>query len=165
MALTYNASGDLAAGFARLTDLPNSVMKSSLGSTLTLTTGDSGNLITFDRAAGTAVTLPATSANTVGTTYTFLTTVTLTSNSNTIVTSGTDKIIGGVSMLNTTAGNTIAYPSVIGTANVRVNQTFTTVTGGIAGCYLTLTCVTSGVWAVAGQLFISGIAANPFATS
>lgn len=165
MALTYSSSSDLAAGFARLTDLPNSVMKSGLAATLTLTTGDSGNLITFDRAAGTAVTLPATSATTVGTTYNFLTTVTLTSGSNTIVTSGTDKIIGGVSMLNTTAGTAIAYPSVIGTGNVRVNQTFTTVTGGIAGCYLTLTCVASGVWAVSGQLFIAGTAANPFATS
>ncbi len=47
------------------------------------------------------------------------------------------------------------------TTATTITETFTTVTGGLVGGTITVTCIATGVWALLGSLIYSGTVANP----
>lgn len=164
MSLTFTGAADKAAGFARLTDLPNSVAVAPGGATMTLTAANSGNLILIDTAT-TTITLPPPA---LGLTFTFVVTTTATAQK--IVTdAATAFIVGGLSMVS--AGTS----SGAGNFNGSTHRSFTmngTTGGGIVGSTFTLTCINvptatqvTNHWAIYGCLQASGVASLSVATS
>lgn len=133
---------------------------SGSGATVTLTAAQSGSLVLFDRAAGIVFTLPA---PTVGLTFTFIVTVTITSNNAKVITdAGTTLIQGSVQLATTAAAPNTYFGN--GTTHLALTQNGTT-TGGILGSMLTLECVSATLWQASGSLNGSGTLATPFATS
>jgi len=132
---------------------------SGSGATVALTAAQSGSICLFDRAAGIVYTLPAPQ---VGLCFPFITTVTRTTNSETIVTdaAGT-KLVGNIlNTIDTGVANISCFGN--GTSHVTVAMNGTT-TGGILGSYLLFTCVTTTLWHVTGIINGSGSIATPFA--
>ncbi len=125
-----------------------------VSSTVALTKAMSGSTIILATLSGNTVTLPAA---VVGLTYTFARTASLTSATSTITTSGTDVFKGAILMKKDATADKIYTTT---TANV-ITETFTTVTGGIVGSTVTVTCIATGVWALTGSLIYSGTVANP----
>lgn len=139
---------------------------SGQGATATLTAAESNSTILFDRAAGIVYTLPAPQ---VGLTYTFVTTVTITSGAAEVDTdAGTTFLLGAVSMgsSNQTPSGTLGPKFFLadGTANVKISSNGTT-TGGVKGSQYTITCVSPTVWNVSGIVVASSgsTIATPFA--
>lgn len=129
--------------------------------TRTLTARESGATIQFDRAAGVVYTLPVPVA---GMQFTFVTTVTITSNSAKVITdAATTFLTGGVALINSGAA-TGEFFAGNGTTFVSTNGNGTT-TGGIIGDRLTFTALSSTVWFVDGVMNQTGTAATPFATT
>lgn len=157
MALAYTSSADKAAGFARLTDLPNATVVAPGAATMTLTAANSGNLITIDTAT-TTITLPP---PIVGMSFTFVVTTTATTQK--IVTdAATTFIVGGLSLVSATTSTGAV------TFNGTTHRSFTmngTTAGGIVGSTFTLACVSATQWAIFGCLQASGTAALTPATS
>lgn len=132
---------------------------SGSGATVALTAAQSGSICLFDRAAGIAYTLPAPS---VGLCFTFITTVTRTSNAESIATdvAGT-KLLGNVlNTIDTGTSNIACFGN--GTSHVTLSMNGTT-TGGILGSQLLFTCVSATIWNVTGIINGSGSIATPFA--
>ena len=158
------ADADMAlAKFGHLNSLINYVNSeeiiSGYGATATLTSNQSATVILLDRAAGTTFTLPSATVDMVGTNFTFFRNTTLSANS-VVNTSGTDTFVGTVVLNKTTATTGTSYYT--STVNKTFTETFTTVTAGIVGSTFTITCIAAGKWAISGNLFHSGTAANPF---
>lgn len=131
------------------------------GATATLTAAQSGATVLFDRAAGIVYTLPA---PVVGLTFTFVYTVTVTSNAYKVITNtGTVFLKGGVTVMNNGAASGESFGA-DGSTIVAFSSNGTT-TGGIQGGAVVLTCLSSTLWAVSGSLTGSGTVATPFATS
>jgi len=127
--------------------------------TRTLTAKESGAICLFDSAAGVVYTLPTPVA---GMQFTFVTTVTRTSNAHKFITGlATEFLLGGVAMLNS-AATTGEFFAGNGTSHTNVSMNGTT-TGGIIGDRITITALSSTVWFVDGVLNQTGTAATPFA--
>lgn len=126
-----------------------------VSSTVALTKAMSGSTLVLATLAGDAYTLPA--ATTVGMTYTFSRTASLTSATSTITTNGTDVFKGAIFMKKDATADKV-YTT---TTATTVTETFTTVTAGIVGSTVTVTCIASGVWALTGMLIYSGTVATP----
>lgn len=136
---------------------------SGSGATASLSEFDSGSLVLMDRAAGTVFTLPAACA--VGTTFDFLATVSVTSNSYKIITgAGTELLIGGYMSVDTDTSNAVAVFTGNGSTHIAVTSNGTT-TGGLIGTSLKFTKLTSTQWEVSGMMMGSGVVATAFATS
>jgi hypothetical protein len=134
---------------------------SGVGATRTLVAGESGAICLFDSASGVVYTLPPPSP---GLYFTFMTTVTITSNAAKSITSqATEFLLGGVALLNNAAATGEAF-SANGTTIRAVSSNGTT-TGGIIGDRYTVRALNSTQWLVDGVLVQSGVAATPFATS
>jgi hypothetical protein len=133
----------------------------NLTATATVTTAQSGSVITLAPAAAMVVTLPATA--TVGLTYTFVVTTAATgTNTLKIITgAGTQLLQGVITSATTTAS---VFQSVVATSNIAVAMNGTT-TGGLVGSQFTFTCLSSTLWQVFGTNFTSGTTATPFSTS
>ena len=130
------------------------------GATATLTAAQSGSLVLFDRAAGIVFTLPAPA---VGLWYEFAVATTITSNAAKIITDAGTTLIAGA--LTTAIDNTTDKQWVgNGTTHIAITQNGST-TGGVAGGWLILQCVTSTLWVASGTLVGSGVLVTPFATS
>lgn len=100
-------------------------------------------------------------ANNVGTTYTFFIETAATAVS--IATDGTDKFVGSILMVATdAAGATTGYAPAA--ANDYINLNGTT-TGGAAGSWITVTALASAKYYVTGVLLGTGTVATPFANS
>ena len=136
----------------------------SLGSTLTLTAAQSGSLIILDRAAGVTVTLPTTPA--VGTFFIFKVAVTVTSNSDKMITgSATELLVGSIINCDTDTSDTVAiWKALVGSSYISVNLNGGT-TGGLKGDYFRVTCLNSTTWHVTGVINGTGTVATPFANS
>lgn len=151
MSLSYTSStGDLPAGFARVSDLPNATIVSGTGSP-TLTLAQAGSLITLD-AASTTVTLPT---PVVGATFYFAVTTTASAQK---ILSPAGVFLNGALIL-VAAGAAGANSSAVGTFDGTGNRSFTmngTTAGGIKGSYFTITAISSTVYVVSGQLIGSG---------
>ncbi len=126
-----------------------------VSSTVALTKALSGSTIVLATLAGDAVTLPAATA--VGLSYTFNRTASLTSATSTITTNGTDVFKGAIFMKKDAVADKI-YTT---TTATTITETFTTVTAGIVGSTITVTCIATGVWALTGSLIYSGTVASP----
>jgi hypothetical protein len=98
-------------------------------------------------------------ANNVGTTYTFVVETTATAVA--IKTNGTDKFVGSLLMVDTdSSGATTGYAPAA--SNDVINLDGTT-TGGIAGSTITVTVLAANKYMVTGVLLGSGSVATPFA--
>lgn len=137
---------------------------SGQGATRTLLPGESGALCLFDRAAGIIYTLPPLTARDIGMTFTFLTTVSRTSNAHkTITSAATEFMVGAVALINNAATTGEAFSA--DGSTIRALSSNGTTTGGVQGDRYTLTAVSTTQWAIDGVLVQSGTAATPFATS
>lgn len=132
------------------------------GATATLSQGDSGSTVLFDRAAGIIFTLPA---PVVGTVFDFIVKTTITSNNAKIITNtGTVFLQGGYINVDTDTSNAVAAFTGNGTTHVAVTMNGTT-TGAVAGTALRFECVSATMWQVSGIVLGTGTVATAFATS
>lgn len=117
-----------------------------------------GAVISLDRAAGIAVTLPASTGS--GVKFCLLVGTTISSNTTTIkVANSTDVMIGALDT-RLAAG---AAGATFGEAATGTDDTITmngTTTGGIKGSYVELTDVLAGFWRIEGDLIGSGTLAT-----
>lgn len=152
---TFSGPVTSTAGFITGTGV-NSTVTSA---TLTVTQADySGQTINLSAATGIVVTLPAaTGTNSV---YKFVASTTVSSNSYKIqVANATDVINGSAAVAGTTA-------AVFGTLPASDTLTMNgTTTGGVAGSYVEITDIASGIFLVQGSLIGSGTPATPFSAA
>lgn len=140
--------------------MPNVIQNT--GATYTLSQAETGSTVLFDRAAGNVFTLPT---PVVGLSYTFVQTVSVTSNAAKVITSGsTVFLVGGVMSANLTVAASGDFFVANGTTHVAISQNGTD-TGGLVGGVFTVTCISSTQWAITGVNCGSGTNADPFATS
>lgn len=135
---------------------------SGLGATRTLLAEESGALVVLDRAAGIVVTLPS---PVVGMQFTFLVSVSVTSNAYKVITNAASVfLVGGVIMGDVTVAQSGDYFEADGTTIVALSADGAT-KGGLIGERFTVTCISSTQWAIEGVCHGAGILATPFATS
>ena len=132
-------------------------------STLTVTpAAHAGRVVTLNRAAGVAVTLPA--ATGTGNIYTFQLGTTVTSNSTTIttgVTGASSDAYQGI-VITEDGGTCTGWPAT-GTAGGSDVITFNgSTTGGFIGDYVQLTDVATGFWMLKSTTKSTGTATTPF---
>lgn len=138
---------------------------SGSGATVTLTAAQSGSTVLFDRAAGIVYTLPAPA---VGLNFSFIATVSVTTNSYKVITdTGTTLLIGSVDGVDTDSTNAVAAYTGNGTTHIAVTQAAASsnATGGLQGSQVNVRCVSTTLWQVSGTVLQAGTAATPFATS
>lgn len=125
--------------------------------TVTITAKDhGGKIVTLNRAAGIAVTLPAASGS--GETFRFYVGTTVSSNSTTIkAANASDTMVGAIHTATTTAG--AGLHEAAGGTDDTITMNGTT-TGGIAGSYVECVDVAANVWLVNGELVGSGTLAT-----
>lgn len=157
--------GDTAPGNLSGTTLSTAISGAGLvvnanAATVALTTAQSGSVITFNRLAGSTVTLPTPA---IGLSYTFIVGTVNTSSAYKVITSAGTVFIGGTMIINK-AGVVTAYVA-DGSTDISVNLNGTTTGGLTIGDQFTLTCVTATEWSCTGTLTASGTLATPFATS
>lgn len=118
-----------------------------------------GAVVTVNRAAGTTITLPASTGK--GDKYTFVVGTTISSNSFIVkVANATDTLFGGVSISTDIAGVTM----LAGGTDDTITMSGST-TGGVAGSFVTLEDVAVGKWLVSGFLASTGTEATPFSAT
>lgn len=136
----------------------------------TLTVAQSGTLCLFNTAAGYTYTLPAPTANDVGTTFEFLCTVTNTSTVAKVITdSASTFLLGEIYIASGGTPGATTGPlgfACNGTTHRAINQGGAdTTTGGIIGSRFKVTLVTATQWFVEGLLLGSATVVTPVATS
>lgn len=132
------------------------------GATLALTANDAGKLIALDTAAGSVVTLPASTGS--GAVFRFLVTVTATSNSHIIkVANATDEMRGYVIQ----DASEATAPNIWWAADDDDTITLNRTTTGLAaqGEYFELIDAAAGHWFVRGVSQASGTEATPFSAT
>lgn len=136
----------------------------------TLTAAQSGALCLFNSATGYTFTLPIITADTVGTWFDFLVTVTNTGTAMKVITGqATDLIIGGVtiSVLDTTPSATVG-PKTFTFATDKIACSMggaDTTKGGIVGSRFRMEATALLQWSITGSLIGAGTIATPAATS
>lgn len=127
----------------------------------TLTVDESGATITFDTAAGQAITLPAIGADDVGMYFDFVVVVTGTGTYSVTTDAATTFIGGGVGMHSTTVAQggltAVADP----TATVACTMD-SDVTGRLVGGGFRMVAYSTTTWAISGNLAGVGTLATPF---
>ena len=152
---TFSGPVTSTAGFITGTGVNSTVT----ASTLTVTQADyNGQTINLSRAAGITVTLPAaTGTNAV---YTFVVSTTVTSNSYKIQVANSTDVLNGNLLVSGATGTT--FGSLPASDTITMNGT---TTGGVAGSYVQVTDIASGVFLVTGALIGSGTVATPFSAA
>jgi hypothetical protein len=141
-----------------------------LSGTQTLTAAQSGSLCLFSAAAGSVFTLPTVTADQIGTWFDFQVTVTVTSNSHTVITGtpASQFILGSVLQAiedTTPAANPGPKDFVFnGSTHVKCAMNGST-TGGIIGTTLRIVAISTTVWLISGYVKASGTIATPAATA
>ena len=131
------------------------------GSTITLTAPQSGATILLNTATGSVVTLPAPK---VGLKFTFIVSVSVTSNSHKIITDAGTTFLVGMLALMEAAATTALGAMFDGTGNVACTMNGST-TGGLKGTRITVECISSTVWEISGLVAGSGSLSTPAANS
>jgi len=131
-------------------------------SATTIYKGQNDGIFLFDSAAGIVYTLPS---PTIGHEFTFIVTVTATTNFHKVITNSASVFIVGLmyGVATDNSNTSVAYVA-NGTTHIAVKQNGTT-TGGYIGDQYTLKCVSSTLWAVQGTMLQTGSTATPFSTS
>jgi hypothetical protein len=155
---TFSGPVVSVAGFigSQVTNAPVDIT----GATATVTAAaHAGKVVTINRAAGSALSLPA--ATGTGSVYTFVVGTTVTSNTLTISAAGTNKFQGRVY---TVSDDTAAVKGWIANAAAtnRVSLNGTT-TGGYLGDCFVFTDIAAGMWEVLGFTASTSTEATPFA--
>jgi len=135
----------------------------SAGSTLTVTKAlHDGRVILLDQADGSVCTLPA--ATGLGSRYTFIVSVTVTSNVHSIATdSDSDEFVGHTYQVDTDTSDAIAaYPG-IASDNFDLISMNGTTTGGLIGDWIEVIDISTGNWAVRMFTNGNGTVATPIA--
>lgn len=130
--------------------------------TLTITqTSNAGSIVTLNRAAGIAVTLPA--ATGTGSVYRFLVGTSVTSNSTTIkVANATDVMTGSAYVISDNSAAVLGYRTAASDDTITLNGT---TTGGLKGDLITITDVGTGLFAVSVFSAATGTEATPFSAT
>jgi hypothetical protein len=131
---------------------------------IVLTDAQSGSLILVDDAAGLDFTLPAVATAQIGTTYTFLVTVSVSSNLLRITAASGDLLRGGVLMHDFDAAYT-APQGVYKTPDESDDLIFSCnggTTGGKKGTRVEFVAISATGWWVSGNVFGDGVLATPF---
>lgn len=127
----------------------------------TLTKNDSGGIITVNRAAGSTLTLPASSGS--GMRFEIFVGTTITSNSLIVQVANSTDIMSGVCWQAADSGS-----SVNGWETGATDDTITmngTTTGGVKGDMIRLIDVSSGIWSVQIYGSATGTEATPFSSA
>lgn len=134
----------------------------SVGATRTLLPEESGALCLFDRAAGVVYTLPT---PVEGMTFSFLATVSVTTNAyKTITAAATQYLLGKVLMGDVTVAQSGDVFTADGSTIVAISEAGST-TGGLIGSEYTVTAISATQWVISGVTHGAGTLATPFATS
>jgi hypothetical protein len=130
--------------------------------TLALTQADnSGEIVTLNRAAGQAVTLPAAVGS--GSNYRLFVGTTITSNSTTVkVANSTDTMAGVAVVANDVDASASLFETAADTDTITLNGN---TTGGIKGCMIELIDVAAGLWFVRVTGAATGSEATPFSAT
>ena len=136
----------------------------------TLTLAQSGSICLFNTAAGYTFTLPAPTANDVGTWYEFVHTVTNTSVVAKVITdSASTFLLGEIYIASGGTPGATTGPlgfACNGTTHRAINQGGSdTTTGGVIGSRFKVTLVTATQWFVEGYLLGTATVVTPVATS
>lgn len=131
-------------------------------STLTVTAAShAGNVVTLNRAAGIAVTLPV--ATGTGNRYRFIVGTTITSNTTTIkVADATDTMAGHAILLQDSADTSVAFEGSSTDDTITFNGT---TTGGIVGAEVELIDIATNLWFVSVVSTATGTEATPFSAT
>lgn len=153
---TFSGPVRSLAGFITGTD---AVSASVTASTLAVTADAyNGEIVPIDRAAGTAVTLPAATGSQAR--FSFLIGTTVTSNSTTIkVANATDVMNGSASV---GGGTGAVFSTLPASDTITLNGS---TTGGLAGSYIEVVDIAAGFWLVSASLVGSGTPATPFSAT
>lgn len=135
-----------------------------VGATATLTPDQSGALVRFDSATGVVYTLPTASAQTIGLSFDFAVTVSVTSNAHKIITADAATFLVGAVVMGSIATATVGGFSANGTT-IRALSANGSTTGGLIGETYRVTCISATQWQISGVCIGSGTLATPFATS
>ncbi|MCP5099919.1 MAG: hypothetical protein GY943_30570 [Chloroflexi bacterium] len=135
------------------------------GATLSMTEAlHDGKTVLWDTAAGTILTLPASSGS--GARFRCCVSVLATSNAHSIACVGTDMMQGAVGIVDTDTGDaTIQYAALVGDTFDTITMNRTTTGLAAPGDWVELEDVVSGVWAVKGVIRASGTVATPFSSA
>lgn len=144
--------------------MPASASVIAAGSALTMTeAAHEGNIVQLDTAAGSTVTLPASTGS--GKTYRFYVSVLATTNSHIIkVANASDTMLGIVWCMADTSANAQAFAAVAGTSDtITLNKT---TTGSVTiGEFIEITDVATNKFMVHGFTSSTGIAVTPFSAT
>lgn len=152
---TFSGPVTSTNGFITGTGVNQTVTASTLAVTKAVYNGQTINL---SRAAGIVVTLPAaTGTNAV---YTFVVSTTVTSNSYKIQVANSTDVINGNLLVSGATGTT--FGTLPASDTITMNGS---TTGGLAGSYVQITDVATGVFLVTGALIGSGTVATPFSAA
>lgn len=139
-------------------------------STLTVTAAaHAGRIITLNRAAGIAVTLPA--ATGTGNVYTFIVGTTFTANGTIAVASGTDYFRGRVYTLSDNSAAVLGYSTANSGSVATESDTITlytaasNTTGGVIGDIIIVRDIATAVFHVIGHTQSGGTEASPFSAA
>lgn len=135
----------------------------------TLTTAQSGSICLWNTAAGYTFTLPAITADTVGTWFDFLVTTTVTSSNHKLITDAATTFLKGslfMAVEDTTPGANPGPKDFLfnGTTHVACTMNGST-TGGLFGTHIRVVAISTTQWAIVGYVKGSGTIATPAATS
>jgi len=147
---------------AQLRAFANGGLVATTASTLTVTAAThGGRIVTLDRAAGIAVTLPVASGS--GTRYWFVLITSITSNSTTIKVPDASGTMTGAAIVLQDAGDTM-----VGFETAATTDTITwngTTTGGIKGDMVELIDIAANLWSVRVTQSATGTEATPFSAT
>lgn len=149
-----------AAEINRVADASARIVNAT-AATLTVTEAlHDSKVITLNRAAGIAVTLPAATGS--GTKLQFVTGTTVTSNTSTIKVVG-DDVMAGVAFLAADGGDTsVAFETAADTDTITLNGT---TTGGVRGGSIELIDIAADLWWVRMISSATGAEATPFSAT
>ena len=117
-----------------------------------------GRIILLDTAAGSTITLPA--ATGLGTHFTFIVSVTCTSNAHVINVTGDDEFVGHAMQVQVSNDTEAQYPSLVADNFDGISMNGTT-TGGIIGDWIECVDILTDHWAVKINSNASGTVATP----
>lgn len=156
----FNSVTATAAEINRACDVSTRVADAT-ASTLAVTVADhDGKVVTLNRAAGVAVTLPAASGS--GAKLFFVVGTTVTSNTTTIKVTGNDTMTG-LAIQSLDGGNTVqAYETASDSDTITFDGS---TTGGIKGDVVELTDIAADLWLVRVTGSATGSEATPFSAT
>ncbi|NBW11858.1 MAG: hypothetical protein EBR82_27880 [Caulobacteraceae bacterium] len=155
--------GNLMAGTVNVSAVVDASQRLlAAGATKTLTAADDGKVILLDTAAGSVVTLPASSGS--GVRYRFVISTKATSNSHKVQVANASDIMQGVVLtLSDNSAAVLGYAAGSSDDTITLNRTTTGSTQ--VGEYIDVIDIATNVWAVSGVTASTGAEGTPFSAA